>query len=538
MKCMICNAQLNSSSYCPNCGGNVEAQKKVVALSYFYYNRGLEKAQIRDLSGAISCLKRSLKMYKYNLEARNLLGLVYFETGEVVAALSEWVISKNIQPQDNVASEYIDRLQSNANRLDTINTSIKKFNLCLEYCRSGNIDMAEMQLKKVMQSNPKLIKGYHLLSLIYIKQGRYEKARKQLKAAAKIDKTNTTTLRFLREVDQQTGKMTSLEPRFKAKERTRESKDDRLIYQSGNDLVIQPMEYRDKTVNNTLINLIIGLLVGASALWFLIVPGQTQRINQKANEKVAEYSDKVATQAAEINRMQEEMDASAESVNTANDQISQANARTTSYENLIKAWQAYNEGSYDTAANALEGVNAEHLSVEAKSMYDSIMSEVGSTVKAKYKTAGMNAYESGDYAGAVENLLKALDIGEQDFHSMFYLAQAYQKSGDTENAKVWYQKIIDTFPGTQNASDAKDYLEAIGGQASGDTGSWQATEDSGSEDYDYDTYSGEDYSEEDYSGEDYSGEEDYSEEDYSGEDYSGEDYSGEDYSEEDYSEEE
>ena len=89
MKCMICNAQLNSSSYCPNCGGNVEAQKKVVALSYFYYNRGLEKAQIRDLSGAISCLKRSLKMYKYNLEARNLLGLVYFETGEVVAALSE-----------------------------------------------------------------------------------------------------------------------------------------------------------------------------------------------------------------------------------------------------------------------------------------------------------------------------------------------------------------------------------------------------------------------------------------------------------------
>ena len=95
------------------------------------------------------------------------------------------------------------------------------------------------------------------------------------------------------------------------------------------------MEYRDKTVNNTLINLIIGLLVGASALWFLIVPGQTQRINQKANEKVAEYSDKVATQAAEINRMQEEMDASAESVNTANDQISQANARTTSYENLI-----------------------------------------------------------------------------------------------------------------------------------------------------------------------------------------------------------
>ncbi|MCQ5187646.1 tetratricopeptide repeat protein, partial [Streptococcus parasanguinis] len=79
--------------------------------------------------------------------------------------------------------------------------------------------MAKMQLKKVLTSNPKLIKGYHLLSLIYIKEGAYEKARKQLKIAAKIDKTNTTTLRFLREVDDQTGRMTSLEPRFKAKEK-------------------------------------------------------------------------------------------------------------------------------------------------------------------------------------------------------------------------------------------------------------------------------------------------------------------------------
>ena len=58
-------------------------------------------------------------------------------------------------------------------RLDTINTSIKKYNQCLEYCRTGNLDMAKMQLKKVLTSNPKLIKGYHLLSLIYIKAVSY-----------------------------------------------------------------------------------------------------------------------------------------------------------------------------------------------------------------------------------------------------------------------------------------------------------------------------------------------------------------------------
>ena len=53
------------------------------------------------------------------------MGLVYFETGEVVAALSEWVISKNLQPNRNLASEYIDKLQANPNKLGAINETIK-----------------------------------------------------------------------------------------------------------------------------------------------------------------------------------------------------------------------------------------------------------------------------------------------------------------------------------------------------------------------------------------------------------------------------
>ena len=86
MKCMVCQAVLTASDYCPKCGSYIKAQKKAGALSNLYYNQGLEKAQIRDLSGAVTCLKRSLKMNKLNIQARNLLGLVYYETGEVVAA--------------------------------------------------------------------------------------------------------------------------------------------------------------------------------------------------------------------------------------------------------------------------------------------------------------------------------------------------------------------------------------------------------------------------------------------------------------------
>ena len=292
MNCVVCQTVLTASDYCPKCGCNVRALKKIGALSNFYYNQGLEKAQIRDLSGAITCLKRSLKMNKMNIQARNLLGLVYFETGEVVAALSEWVISKNMMPEGNLASVYIDKLQKNTNRLDVINTSIKKYNQCLEYCRNGNPDMAKMQLKKVLANNPKLIKGYHLLALIYIHEGEYEKARKQLKTAVKIDKTNTTTLRFLKEIEEQTGRATNLDSRFKMREKEEEKQNGSLVYKSGNDTIIQPPEYKEKSITNTLVNLLLGLLVGAAALWFLIVPAKTQKINQEANKKVVEYSGK------------------------------------------------------------------------------------------------------------------------------------------------------------------------------------------------------------------------------------------------------
>ena len=101
-------------------------------------------------------------------------------------------------PENNIASEYIERLQQNANKLDVINQTIKKYNDSLQCCRKGSEDVAVIQLKKILNQNPKLIKGYHLLALIYLKKEEYEKARRILKKAAKIDKTNSTTLRFMR----------------------------------------------------------------------------------------------------------------------------------------------------------------------------------------------------------------------------------------------------------------------------------------------------------------------------------------------------
>ena len=54
--------------------------------------------------------------------------------------------------------------------------------------------MAVIQLKKVLNMNPNLIKGYQLLALLYIDNNEHEKAAKQLKKAIAMEKNNPLTL--------------------------------------------------------------------------------------------------------------------------------------------------------------------------------------------------------------------------------------------------------------------------------------------------------------------------------------------------------
>lgn len=102
MICYKCGQEVGNAKRCPNCGADLSVFLKVRHISNAYYNLGLEQAGVRNLSGAIVSLKNSLKFNKYNIDARNLLGLIYCETGEVVDALSEWVISRSYQPKDNL----------------------------------------------------------------------------------------------------------------------------------------------------------------------------------------------------------------------------------------------------------------------------------------------------------------------------------------------------------------------------------------------------------------------------------------------------
>ena len=75
MKCFNCGSFLYEGDTCNVCGADVSIYKKIVTQSNSLYNKGLEYAKTRNLSRALQCLEVAVKMYKDNVNARNLLGL-------------------------------------------------------------------------------------------------------------------------------------------------------------------------------------------------------------------------------------------------------------------------------------------------------------------------------------------------------------------------------------------------------------------------------------------------------------------------------
>lgn len=482
MRCIYCNTPLAAIDYCTGCGADITIQKRIVRISNLLYNEGLEKALVRDMEGAIKCLKRSLKFNKENIDARNLLGLCYYETGEAVSALCEWVISKNLKQQDNLADYYINQLQNNKNRLDTINQTIRKYNQSVLYCREDNEDMAIIQLKKVINQNPKFVKAYQLLALLYMKRQEYERARKLLKKAAHIDTTNTTTLRYLQEIEDVTGKGTSLNKKHKKyeKEKEEEKITGTLRYMSGTEMVIQPTTFRDSSTIATFINIILGILLGGAIVWFLIVPANRQTVNDEANRKVTDANTKLATESVKVQELQDQIDDYVQQAERAEKDRDDALAKAESYEDLLDVANVYVTGDQATAANLITSLNADDFTGNAKTLYDSLSSGVQSSLFTQYYNAGTAAYyPNGDYATAIDQLSKAVEADPQrtqanHYNALLYLGMSYYYTGDTTNADKIFNQIVEYYPA--QASSVQGYIT---NSSSGSTGGGSAEDLSG-----------------------------------------------------------
>ncbi|MFR2279471.1 MAG: tetratricopeptide repeat protein [Lachnospiraceae bacterium] len=462
MICYNCGCRLSEKNFCTGCGADVTLYKKIMFASNRFYNEGLDKASVRDLSGAITSLRESLKLNKNNIEARNLLGLVYYERGEVVAALSEWVISKNIKEDKNIADDYINMIQNNPGRLETFNQTVKKYNQALLYCQQDSLDLAVIQLKKVLSMNPRFLQARQLLSLLYINNQDWDKAKKELDKCIKIDANNTMTLRYIKEVE---AMMPSEEERVKKKKEA-------IVYQSGNDTVIQPVGKKEIVVFQTLLNIIIGVVIGVGVAWYLVVPARVQHAQSQVNEQlksVSEQLDAKTVQVDELTQQINDLTKEKDSLSSSLNEAQGVNVAVEANTDLIEAALMYMNKTADeqTIAEELELIDQDYLDSDAtesfKTLYQTILEAVGPVVAKGYYNTGYEAFRTEEYDTAIENLEKAFKYDATNGEALYNLAQSYNRSGDTDKAVETYKKVIELFPNTEKARKSENYIKELEG---------------------------------------------------------------------------
>ena len=463
MKCYNCGNRLGREDFCASCGADVRVYRRICHMSNMYYNEGLAKANVRDISGAIIALNRSLKYNKRNIDARNLLGLCYFERGEVVPALSEWIISKNYESKKNIADEYINYLQSNPSRLDTINQTIKKYNQALNYCYQNSQDLAMVQLKKVLSINENLISGYQLLALLYIEVKDYEKARRTLLRAIRIDRNDITTQRYLKEINNLITEQASADGKGGAQALLPQ---DIVTYQNGNDTIIQPVNPKEKRGFSSIINIVIGLVIGIAISWYLILPQKITMATQENDEKFMAVSEELASEKAshqESVKQAETLEAQNKELTRQIDELTGTRGAATENDRLLKAAQMYLEdpANSDSVMEELDNIGPDYLSEASESfraLYSKMKEVAADDALKDYVESAKEALKTKDYKKAIEYYTKACQLATENSDYLMDLAYAYRESGDTDNADEIYRRVINDFPGTQNASDAAGYL--------------------------------------------------------------------------------
>ena len=440
----------------------MKKNRRLEQISNGYYNLGLSLAKERNLSSALNALSISLGLNKKNTDARNLYGLIQFEMGEETKALISWVISININPINNPAQNYLQKLRNKSAYLEKSQDAISKYNKAISQIKTVNYDMARITLKQAVDIRPHFVKAMLALALLDIREGKSSEAKKLLDNVLAIDRFNTKAITYLEEMKPLTEKNARKE---KLSVIGSPVKKEKHVENMNNGMPVTEI-YKNYSGMFTAINVGIGLIVGACAMVFLYMPTMKVALNNAHNKEIVAISQ----QLNDVNLAMEGLKSENESLNEQVNKLTEVNNTSTEnmnykllqYVYFLGLIKEYNTKNYTRAAEIFSNLDVGQLTDVDNGLGISVtgtfaemapkMRDEGPKLLLKVAD-GLN--KSGDFAGAIGYYDAALRISPDYVEAKYKKALAYKTMGDVDTANNLFTEIITNYPDDRFANESK-----------------------------------------------------------------------------------
>lgn len=429
----------------------VERQAK--ALSIKYYNESLDFVKDDKITYAIERLKKSVEFDKRNIQAQNLLGLMYYRLGRVTNAYIHWGVSAKFDKSEaNDAHNYLQDIL-NSVEYDEKCKAVSKYNECLKLTKRGNYDMAVMQLKRGLDFNPNSVDLLNLLAYCYIAQGDNHDAYKYVDKVLRIDKSNPTAKRYKSIIKPDRLSI------FRAKD------DDLSETSVYSNYVNHTSEQRAATAKNSLIFFILGIVLTSIVCGALIIPAVFKHYERQIGNYETEYGvlknktdEEIAKKDESIKTLTQENEGLKTKLDTAGTNGLQERVRT-----LAEIETAYKDGNIEVAADRLVALNNTGFTGEVLEQYRSLCQSVLVAAAEKYFNDGQDYQDNEEYDLAIESYNKCLrcsqDGGEIGLNATFQLGKIAQAQGDSEKAKEYFTTVAQNHPVDAIKEEAQQYLD-------------------------------------------------------------------------------
>lgn len=455
MKCPSCEMITDDTTYCNNCNTDMILYNKVHMMAARLYNKGLEKAQGRCLSGAIDNLSMCIRLQKNHIDARNLLGLIYWEVGEVGQAMKQWVISLSYQKTDNLAGSYLGIIQKQPSQLEKYRDTIESFNKSLHYIAGGSEDIGVISLRKAIAQNPNYIEAKALLSLYYITTDQVHKAEELLKEILKINKDYPKATRYWAALNLDNDAEKE-EESASAKARQAPVRNLQPVAPKIAADLIQP-----KSLKGTILAFVFGAICMLGVYGILIVPSKTAALKEQI--KITKENESKLYSELETTRQEQEQ--ALKDLQAKNDLLEKTN-QTLQDEQAIQAQilafqdaQGLSQnGQWVESANKLYTVDKSSLQEDLKVQYDALVQNVYPKAADQLYRQGYNEYQKRAYPEAQQLLEKSYLYAKTEYFSdnaLFILGRTYEDQGNMEKAQQYYKSVIENHPGTDSAYNAQ-----------------------------------------------------------------------------------